>query len=438
MEKAGDAGFGRKEAAMSHIRVRQRSKTPACRLGLGSLRAFFECALVAAATVAACQGSPGRDDSQDDPAVWRVPAREYRLRLGEARFVVPSPALPPQVLCQTANNNVDIIFHGGRLFLAWRSAPSHFASALAELWVISSEDDGFNWDFETRIALGTDVREPRFLSIGGELQLIFFEAGTDPLQFEPRALRRCFRPGAFRWTEPEVWRLTGEDRPVVPWDVKVRGNTAWLTGYAGPHYGGGEDALDVLFYRSHDGRDWQPVGAQGAVYRGGVSEVAFEFASDGSLHAVGRNEDGDESGFGSQVFWSGADLIGEWNRLSKSDPERYDSPEVFAHGADLYLAARRDVDGPFGPEGDMVGYSLRQKRSALFRLNTRDHSIEHLQDIPGVGDTAFCSVRRVGRDRFLLANYTSPLDAPDISWLEGQTSPRGTSIYLMDVELLAQ
>lgn len=434
----GDVVWRRKEAAMNRIRVWRWSGTLACRLGLGSSWALFVSVLVAAAVGAACQGSTGLDDSLDDPAGWRVPAGEYRLRLGEARFVVPSPALPPQVLCQAANNNVDIVFHDGRLFLAWRSAPNHFASALAELWVISSEDGGAGWDFETRIALGTDVREPRFLSIGGELQLIFFEAGTDPLQFEPRALRRSFRRAAFDWTAPEVWQLAGEERPVVPWDVKVRFGTAYLTGYAGPHYGGGGGALDVLFYRSRDGRDWQPAGARGAVYRGGVSEVAFEFASDGSLHAVGRNEDGDESGFGSQVFWSGAGLISEWNHLSQSDPERYDSPELFAHGANLYLAARRDVGGPFGPDGDMVSYSLRQKRSAVYRLNTRDHSIEHLQDIPGVGDTAFCAVRRVGRDRFLLANYTSPLDAPDVSWLEGQTSSRGTSIYLMDVELVAQ
>jgi len=401
-------------------------------------RTWLFLALAGAVLGSACQGAPGLDDSLDDPAGWRVAAGEYQIRLGEPRFVVPSAALPPQVMCQAANNNVDIIFHAGRLFLAWRSAPNHFASELAEMWVVSSADHGNRWDFESRIALGTDVREPRFLSIGGELQLLFFEAGTDPLRFEPRALRRCFRRGDFSWTEPEVWHLPGEERPVVPWDVKVRGNTAWLTGYAGPHYGGGEDALDVLFYRSRDGRDWQPVGAQGSVYRGGVSEVAFEFANDGSLHAVGRNEDGDESGFGSQLFWSGAALPGEWNHLSHSDPERYDSPELFAHGADLYLAARRDVGGPFGPDGDLVAYSLRPKRSTLYRLNTAERRVEHLQDIPGAGDTAFCAVRRTGRDRFLLANYTSPLDAPDVSWLEAQTSPRGTSIYLMDVELLAQ
>lgn len=394
-------------------------------------------ALAGAAAGSACHGAAGPDDSLDDPAGWQVPQAAYRLLAGEPRFVVPSEALPSQVVCQASNNNLDIIFHDGRLFLAWRSAPSHFASPLTEMWVVSSPDGGSSWDFEAHVALGTDVREPRLLSLSGELQLMFFEAGSDPLRFEPRALRRMFRSSAFRWTEAEVWSLSGEERPVVPWDVKVRGGTAWLTGYAGPHYGGPGSALDVLFFRSQDGRDWQPVVEGGAVYRGGVSEVAFEFGADDVLWGVGRNEDGDDSGFGSQIFWSGAGLPGQWNHLSQSDPERYDSPELFRHGADVYLAARRDVGGPFGPDGDLAAYSLRPKRSSLYRLDARQRRIEHLQDIPGAGDTAFCAVRRTGRDRFLLANYTSPLDAPDVSWLEGQTSPRGTAIYLMEIELRA-
>ena len=54
-------------------------------------------------------------------------------------------------------------------------------------------------------------------------------------------------------------------------------------------------------------------------------------------------------------------------------------------------------------------------------------------DLPGVGDTAFPSVQQTGPDTYLIANYTSPLDDPDITWLRGQTSPRGTQIYLLDL-----
>jgi hypothetical protein len=54
----------------------------------------------------------------------------------------------------------------------------------------------------------------------------------------------------------------------------------------------------------------------------------------------------------------------------------------------------------------------------------------HLLDLPSAGDTAFPSIRRLGAHEFLIANYTSPLDAPDASWLDGQVLG-GTAIYLV-------
>ncbi len=387
---------------------------------------------------AGCGETGGWHQASDDPADWSVEPGIYDPVAGEPRFVVPADNLPLEVQCQAANNNVDIIFHQGRLFLAWRSAPNHFASAEVQMWVVSSPDNGATWDFEALVDLDTDVREPRFLSIGGELQLMFFEAGTDPLKFEPRALRRSFRRGPGEWSGAEEWQLPGEDRPVVPWDVKVRRGQAWLTGYAGEHYSGEGGGLDVLYYRSADGRCWQPVQRAAPVYHGGISEVAFEFAADGTLWAVGRNEDGDATGFGSQLFWAENGGQESWRHLVSSDPERYDSPELFRHGQDIYLAGRRDVGGPFGADGDLAAYSLRPKRSALYRIDTRNYSIQHLFDVPGVGDTSFFAARRTGRHTFLLANYTSPLDEPDVSWLTGQTSARGTQIYLMEIELVPE
>jgi hypothetical protein len=46
------------------------------------------------------------------------------------------------------------------------------------------------WTFEHTVALGTDVREPRFLSFQGKLQLLFFQAGTNPAAFEPQRMLR--------------------------------------------------------------------------------------------------------------------------------------------------------------------------------------------------------------------------------------------------------
>jgi len=204
-----------------------------------------------------------------------------------------------------------------------------------------------------------------------------------------------------------------------------------MTSYAGEHYSGEENPeLELYFERSSDGFEWSPVGETPTVYIGGVSEAAFEFDSLGNVWAVTRNEDGDSSGFGSHVCFAKAENLGAWQCSETSDPERYDSPEMFRHGDDLYMVARRDIGGPFGDDGNLFSYSSRPKTSALYRVDTETRRVQHLMDLPGAGDTAFPSVRRVDEHTFFLANYTSPLEDPNISWLEGQTSELGTQIYL--------
>ena len=45
-------------------------------------------------------------------------------------------------------------------------------------------------------------------------------------------------------------------------------------------------------------------------------------------------------------------------------------------------------------------------------------------DIPGVGDTAFPAVWRTGPHSFVMANYTSPLDEPDVTLAGGSKQPQ--------------
>jgi hypothetical protein len=235
------------------------------------------------------------------------------------------------------------------------------------------------------------------------------------------------------------------DRPEVPWDIKVRGGRAWMTSYMGEHYKVSPDAqINVFFKYSDDGESWLPVDGADHVYRGGVSEAAFEFDPDGTLWAELRNEDGDSTGFGSLVCSAQPGALSRWACPAKSDPERYDSPEMFRHGKDMYLLARRDVGGPYD-EGStslsfeeqkakyLFDYSMRPKGFALYRINGERKAVEKVMDLPGAGDTAFAAVRRTGAHTFLFANYTSPLSMKDASWLEGQVSELGTQIYLMDI-----
>ncbi len=385
--------------------------------------------------IPACLGDDGPPDlaPSDDPADWEVdPSVSYRIEVSEPRWVVPSAGLPAETEPMLSNNNVDIIYFQDRLFMAWRTGPTHFASEDVLMYIVSSTDGGVTWDYESTVDLDSDVREPRFLAYRGKLQLLFFQAGTDLVAFEPITMWRMHRRGFGDWTDPEIL----VDGPEVPWRVKVRNGIAWMTSYAGEHYAGGNTRVEVYFKQSTDGLLWELVDDQPWVYEGGVSEAAFEFDSDGSLWVVTRNEDCDDSGCGSHVCWAPAQALGSWECPAVSDPERYDSPDLFRHGEDIYLLARRDIGGPFGPDGALMDYSLRPKTSALYQLDKSNRAVVHLQDLPGAGDTAFPSVRRMDAHTYLMANYTSPLDDPESSWIAGQAGP--TSLYLLTITFVPE
>lgn len=381
----------------------------------------------------------------DDPSDWVVDtALSYRPELSEPRFVVPSDGLP--VLTNAANNNVAIELYDGRLFLAWRTAPTHFASADTELHVVSSADGGASWQHEHSVALGSDVREPNLFVLRDTLWLTFFQAGTNPYAFEPAAMWRTRRATDGSWAALEQWGGATE----VPWDIKIRGGRALMTMYSGSHYASGPSDVRVHLRGSADGTAWTDVDRDRPdVYRGGASEAGFEIDDDGGLWAVLRNEDGDDSGFGSLLCHAPADSLAAWQCPSESDPERYDSPKLLRHGDDLYLLARRDVGGPFDQGDDQLpleerrtryaaAYWDRPKRTALYRIDEQAGRVVHLLDLPSAGDTAFPSVRRTGADTFLVANYTSPLDDPERTWLEGQGALDGTSIYLLTLTFTAE
>lgn len=407
--------------------------------------------LVAALLAVGCEAPPAELASpSDDPDHYQVDtSRSYVPRLSAPRWVVPSAALPAVdgVKPMAANNNVDIVLHGGRLFMAWRSAETHFASPNTKMFIVSSADMGRAWQHEQTIALGADLREPRFLSTGSRLLFHLFEGGTTPLSFEPRKMWRSEYRGPGDWTPVKPFGQPME----VPWTIKWRRGAGWITSYLGTHYDLDKPGkIDLLFRTSSDGLSWKPVDpARPAVYRGGVSEAAFEFDEQGGLWAITRNEDGDSSGFGSHLCHAPAADLARWDCPKKSDPERYDSPWMLRHGKELYLVARRDLGGPFD-QGQtslpfaqqkktyLSAYSTRPKRTALYRIDRQRRKVVHLLDLPSAGDTAFPSVRRTGAHSFIIANYTSPLDKPNISWLAAQASPRGTQIYLMDLTFEAQ
>ena len=350
------------------------------------------------------------------------------------QVVAPSEALPPQVVSQLAHNNLDIIWFEDRLFFAFRTAPSHFASADTVLYVVSTADHQ-QWRFEGRFTEGVDLREPRLMVHGGQLTMFYARLGTNALDFEPGATRRTRYLGPDAWTAPETVFEAG----FIPWRIKHHGGAAYLMGYTGGEhiYSAEEGELQVRWLTSTDGETWTPVVGDGVILRGGVSETDFVFLADASVVTVSRNEAGDEGGFGSRICHAEAGAWGEWR--CADDPRKFDSPHVFRQGDNIYLIGRRNLTetGNFdlGGEGalpqrrlaNLADYWVQPKRCALWAVDPVALRVTHLLDFPTAGDTCFASTVAVGEHQRLMYDYTSPPEAPDTVWMDGQHGP--TQIY---------
>lgn len=384
----------------------------------------------------------------------------YTLSSSSATFVVPNASFPASVSFELSNNCVGLGSFNDVLFLGFRTAPFHFASNLTRIYIVSSVDGGVHWDEEAVVELHSDAREPHFLLMPDNTFVFsFFQAGTDPLAFEPVTPWRMYYQGPRKWSAPEKWGQAHE----VPWQLGVFNGTAFATSYEGSHYSIlNRPDVYVFFNQSTDGRTWTPLNATrpgpngttvgGHVYEGGVSEVGWEFSLDGTFWAVMRNEDGDTSGWGSRIARAQAGTLGRWDLFprNQSNENIYESPRMFRHGDELFLVARRDNAGvywnhswdglPWEVEHDLIlaEYSLRPHRTSVWHLNRGDpdHGVdpvlEYLFDIPGCGDTAFPSILRIGKHTYLVANYTNPPAlCPNWPWIEGQLSPSGSQIYFV-------
>lgn len=359
--------------------------------------------------------------------------------LGETVAVVPGASLPAEVIDQDSNNNLDIAWFDDRLFLAFRTAPNHFASADTVLYVLSTTDQ-VNWTYETSFAMDTDLREPRFLAWDGRLFLYFAVLGDDPLDFTPQGALGVERLGEGDWTEPVDVFEPG----FIGWRARAIDGVPYVIGYTGGEgiYDAATNPLHVYWLTSTDGWTWTGVDPdQPVVLTGGVSETDWVFQDDGSVVAVGRNEAGDEDGFGSKICRASADALADWT--CNTDTRKYDSPLMFRHGEDIWLVARRNVtetgDYDLGYDGtpgeQSAAYALdywqQPKRCAMWRVDPDALTVSWVLDLPSRGDTCFASALQVSPWETEIYNYSSPVDGPDLSWLEGQLGQ--TLIYRTEV-----
>ncbi len=412
-------------------------------------------------SVACPNTDPGSGDvAADLPAdIDQADAEPETSPPGEPRIegftvVVPGDHLPVQVQTGLANNNLDIVRHSGRIFLAFRTGESHFASEHVRLWVLSTDDE-VTWRYEGGFDLQRDLREPRFLSWNGELFLYFAVLGTNPVDFEPHETRMARYLGPGQWGESTAaigWPGQPEDyEGFIPWRTKVVDGVPYMLGYVG----GGEiynatgeltEGLEISWLTTTDGVNWTPVVPQQPVVSiGGGSETDFEFTDDGAVIAVTRNERGDDTGYGSKICRAEPAAIGTWDCVN--DPRKFDSPLVFKHGSKIMLIARRQVtesgwyDLTQLPDADpdltltdlLIAYSTTPKRCAVWEVDPTSLEVTHVLDLPSAGDTCFPGMVPLDAHHYLVYNYSSDPEDPDRTWIDGQVNP--TFIHRMVLAL---
>ncbi|NUP05103.1 MAG: hypothetical protein HOW73_03465 [Polyangiaceae bacterium] len=395
----------------------------------------------------AAMASMGADCGGEDPPPVE---EEDKVTLSSLEVVVPANSELAGAPTQTSNNNLDVVRYNDRTFLAWRTAPSHFASEDTVMNVASEGPDG--WRFEGSFTMGTDLREPRFLVLGDKLFLYFAVLGTDPFAFEPQGMMVTEYHGPEDWDAPEPLYEDG----FIPWRAKVENGKAYLIGYVGGEniYEVNGEPIRIHFLTTTDGRTLEPVvPGQPVVQEGGGSETDFTFLDDGTLVAVTRNEAGDEaSGWGSKICRAEAGDLGNWQ--CKSDKKKYDSPLVFRNGDQVWLVGRRNMTETGNYDLDMdelsakdqtekylIDYSFNPKRCALWRVDPDTLTVKHEVDLPSRGDTCFASQLPKSADVVTLYNYSNeldgasdckqwPNDCTDITWWVGQG--QATIVYRID------
>lgn len=344
----------------------------------------------------------------------------------EFRQMIPGPYLPENVFPLDANNNLDAFCYENHYYLAFRTAPSHFASDKVKMYIIRSKDN-INWSFEDSIVMHTDLRECRFFELKGELFMCFFEAGDKWNKFEPRHMHMGKRISAGEWNWSQLEGMDG----FVPWRVRVRKDTAYMSAYNGIGLYSSAHPGDLRLFWSTDAYTWKPISEKPQVTLPNAEEGAFVFDQEGNIWANIRME-----GDGSAVAFAKKGDYANWK--VKVCDYKYDSALLFESFGEIYMIARRNLDGAFNkapkffPDNlrriyNLIRYSLTKKVTALFKLDKEAMTWSALLDFPSTGDNAFPGLIQISDTEWYIYNYSSDIHGAAKNWIKGQLSK--TFIY---------
>jgi hypothetical protein len=346
------------------------------------------------------------------------------LEIDELAVVVPGAA-SAGVESLAANNNLDLVRHDARWHLAWRTAPSHFASADARLELASAPELVGPWHHDATIMLGRDVREPRLVSDGVQLHLFFLGLGRDPKRFQPGGVWRS-RFTADGWASP----TQAIDADVVPWRIRRLGDRWAMIGYRGAERMYGPRPADpvVELRWSDDLERWStPID----LHLGGTECELVELA-DGRVVGVTRNEGPGRRGSDLLVA-NDLDHLCAGGASVTPLARKLDSPNLICWEGSPWLFARRQVahrgryalappwlGSALAMRVDQAVWSLTRKRSSLFRIEVGDRRLHLEADLRSGGDTAFAAAVIDDDGSLVVADYRTPPATGDVAWLRGQ------------------
>lgn len=327
----------------------------------------------------------------------------------------PNPALA----VQKANNNLDAIAFNNQYYLAFRTAPSHFASKKTRL-IILKTNNLKDYTIDTTLCIGNDIREPRFALKGDSLFLYYFEGGSKKLKFEPKKIWALVKTPSSAWTAPIDQQLDG----YVPWRVRNINGTFYLSAYYGVNLYNKGHHSDLRLFTSDDGLQWKPFTDTAQCNLDFAEEGEFIDDSKGELWGTIRFE-----GFGGALFHAEKNNWAKW--VFYRTDYKYDSALLFNEGDDTYLIARRNIDGKANRfksrNRNLIRYSFTRKCTSLYKINKENKRIDLVLDFPSTGDNAYAGIVQIGVKEYAVFNYSSNPKHPK-NWIRGQLGK--TNIYM--------
>jgi hypothetical protein len=321
------------------------------------------------------------------------------------------------------NAFTDLLYWQDRLWLAYVSSPSHFASKRSRIVILKSMDAKV-WEKPAQLSGdGEDIRDPKLAVINDRLVLYaLLNQRFDPEPY--KTITACSNDGA-HWSSftdviPEGWLL---DRPVT------HDQETW---FAPAHR---IDHGTAVLLRSKDGVHWDTHGTIKSGDR--VDETAILFLPDGQLLAVSRVEAGGgifgHPDAGTEISRAGTPFQ-SWASLGRSKATRLDGPALVQHDTQVYAIGRRQltVSGPLRWQGAALG----RKRCAIFRVEENTGELVHLLDLPSAGDTSYPGVTAVDRKLFI-SYYTNDIHK-DPPWVIGMLRPTNIQMAMIDLTELEE